>query len=134
MKKVILSCLLFLNMTMAFAQKFTWENKKFEAVNTKVEIIIMDGVQVLKVQRNTIAFPFDKKNIETSTDSQTFVKLTDVAIENGTIEVKILSRIIESSSFPTARGFVVVGCRIEQKIKISKPYIFLQVMAEQKIK
>ncbi|MDO8317156.1 MAG: hypothetical protein Q7T12_06510 [Flavobacterium sp.] len=117
MKKALFLSILILQITGVFAQKFTWKNKEFEAVNTKAEIVIMDGVQVLKVQRDLIAFPFDEKNIETSTDGPTYVKLTDVAIENGTIEVKMLSRIMENSSFPAARGFIGVAFRVDQENK-----------------
>lgn len=117
MKKVLFLSILILQITGIFAQKFTWKNKEFEAVNAKAEIVIMDGVQVLKVQRDLIAFPFDEKNIETSTDGPTYVKLTDVAIENGTIEVKILSRIMENSPFPLARGFIGVAFRVDQENK-----------------
>ncbi|MDI6045475.1 hypothetical protein [Flavobacterium yafengii] len=117
MKKVILSGVLVLNMTSVFAQKFTWDKHEFEAVNTKAAIVNMDGVQVLKVQRDLIAFPFDEKNIDTSTDGPTYVKLTNVAMENGTIEVKMLSRIIENSPFPAARGFIGVAYRVDQENK-----------------
>lgn len=117
MKKVLFLNILILQITGVFAQKFTWKNKEFEAVNAKAEIVIMDGVQVLKVQRDLVAFPFDEKNIETSTDGPTYVKLPDVAIENGTIEVKILSRIMENSPFALARGFIGVAFRVDQENK-----------------
>lgn len=117
MKKVILSSVLVLNMTSVFAQKFTWDKHEFEAVNTKAEIVNMDGVQVLKMERDLIAFPFDEKNIDTSTDGPTYVKLTNVAMENGTIEVKMLSRIMENSPFPAARGFIGVAYRVDQENK-----------------
>jgi hypothetical protein len=113
MKKVILSSVLVLNMTSAFAQKFTWDQREFEAVNTKAEIVNMDGAQVLKVERDLIASPFDEKNIEASVDGPTYVKLTNVAIENGTIEVKMLSRIMENSPLSCCTGIYRGGlpCR-----------------------
>jgi hypothetical protein len=117
MKKVILLSILILQITEVLAQKFTWENKEFEAVNTKVAIVNMDGVQVLKVERDLVASPFDEKNIDASTDGPTYVKLTNVAIENGTIEVKMLSRIIENSPFPAARGFIGVAYRVNPENK-----------------
>ena len=117
MKKALLLSTLILQITGLFAQKFTWDKHEFEAVNTKAEIVNMDGVKVLKVQRDLIAFPFDEKNIDTSTDGPTYVKLTNVAMENGTIEVKMLSRIMENSPFPAARGFIGVAYRVEQENK-----------------
>ncbi|MDI5887034.1 hypothetical protein [Flavobacterium yafengii] len=117
MKKALLLSTLILQITGLFAQKFTWDKHEFEAINTKAEIVNMDGVQVLKVERDLIAFPFDEKNIDTSTDGPTYVKLTNVAMENGTIEVKMLSRIMENSPFPAARGFIGVAYRVEQENK-----------------
>ncbi|PIF61377.1 hypothetical protein [Flavobacterium sp. 11] len=117
MKKALLLSTLILQITGLFAQKFTWDKHEFEAVNTKAEIVNMDGVKVLKVERDLIAFPFDEKNIDTSTDGPTYVKLTNVAMENGTIEVKMLSRIMENSPFPAARGFIGVAYRVNQENK-----------------
>nr|WP_315161492.1 hypothetical protein [uncultured Flavobacterium sp.] len=117
MKKALILSILILQITGVFAQKFTWDKHEFEAVNTKAEIVNMDGVQVLKVERDLIAFPFDEKNLDASTDGPTYVKLTNVAMENGTIEVKMLSRIMENSPFPAARGFIGVAYRVEQENK-----------------
>ncbi|WP_367756162.1 hypothetical protein [Flavobacterium sp. WC2430] len=117
MKKALILSILILQITGLFAQKFTWDKHEFEAVNTKAEIVNMDGVQVLKVERDLIAFPFDEKNIDTSTDGPTYVKLTNVDMENGTIEVKMLSRIMENSPFPAARGFIGVAYRVNQENK-----------------
>ena len=117
MKKALLLSTLILQITGLFAQKFIWDKHEFEAVNTKAEIVNMDGVQVLKVQRDLIAFPFDEKNLDASTDGPTYVKLTNVAMENGTIEVKMLSRIMENSPFPAARGFIGVAYRVDPENK-----------------
>jgi hypothetical protein len=117
MKKALILSILILQITGVFAQKFTWDKHEFEAINTKAEIVNMDGVQVLKVERDLIAFPFDEKNIDTSTDGPTYVKLTNVAMENGTIEVKMLSRIMENSPFPAARGFIGVAYRVDPENK-----------------
>ncbi|MES2578469.1 MAG: hypothetical protein V4589_12725 [Bacteroidota bacterium] len=117
MKKALILSILILQITGVFAQKFTWDKHEFEAVNTKAEIVNMDGVQVLKVERDLIAFPFDEKNLDASTDGPTYVKLTNIAMENGTIEVKMLSRIMENSPFPAARGFIGVAYRVEQENK-----------------
>jgi hypothetical protein len=113
MKKIILSCALVLNITGVLAQKFTWENMEFEAINTTAEIVNMDGVQVLKVECDLVASPFDEKNIDASVDGPTYVKLTNVTIENGIIEVKMLSQIMEKSPFPAARGFIGIAYRVD---------------------
>jgi hypothetical protein len=117
MKKALILSLLILQITGLFAQKFTWKHKEFETVNTKVAIVNMEGVQVLKVERDLVASPFNEKNIDASTDGPTYVKLTNVDIENGTIEVKMLSRIMENSPFTAARGFIGVAYRIDNENK-----------------
>jgi hypothetical protein len=117
MKKALILSILILQITGVFAQKFIWDKHEFDAVNTKAAIVEMDGVHVLKVERDLIASPFDEKNIDTSTDGPTYVKLTNVAIENGTIEVKMLSRIMENSPFPAARGFIGIAYRVDQENK-----------------
>ena len=96
-----------------FSQKFKWENNSFQLVNTKYNIVEIGGRKVLKLERDLISLPFDDKNIESSVDLPTFAKLTDVNIRNGKIEVKVMSRIMENSPFPQARGFIGVAFRID---------------------
>lgn len=96
-----------------FSQKFKWENNSFQLVNTKYDIVEIGGRKVLKLERDLISLPFDDKNIESSVDLPTFAKLTDVNIRNGKIEVKVMSRIMENSPFPQARGFIGVAFRID---------------------
>ena len=96
-----------------FSQKFKWENNSFQLVNTKYNIVEIGGGKVLKLERDLISLPFDDKNIESSVDLPTFAKLTDVNIRNGKIEVKVMSRIMENSPFPQARGFIGVAFRID---------------------
>jgi hypothetical protein len=47
-------------------------------------------------------------------DEPTYVKLKNVELENGTIEVKLLSRIQDPSPFEAARGFIGVAFRISE--------------------
>lgn len=46
-------------------------------------------------------------------DEPTFVRLSDVAFTNGTIEVKVLSRLLKNAP-ETARGFIGVAFRINE--------------------
>jgi hypothetical protein len=46
-------------------------------------------------------------------DEPTFVKIKGVDFRNGTIEVKVLSRLLKTAS-PTARGFIGVAFRISE--------------------
>ena len=96
----------------ALAQKITWNQMEMEAVNSKVKIVQMDGISVLQVERDLLASPFDSTNVEASVDGPTYVKIANLEMENGTIEVKVLSQIMENSPFPAARGFIGLGYRV----------------------
>lgn len=96
----------------ALAQKITWNQMEMEAVNSKAKIVQMDGVSVLQVERDLLASPFDSTNVEASVDGPTYVKIANLEMENGTIEVKMFSQIMENSPFPAARGFIGLGYRV----------------------
>lgn len=96
----------------ALAQKITWNQMEMEAVNSKAKIVQMDGVSVLQVERDLLASPFDSTNVEASVDGPTYVKIANLEMENGTIEVKVFSQIMENSPFPAARGFIGLGYRV----------------------
>ncbi|MBP6425521.1 MAG: hypothetical protein KA278_07350 [Flavobacterium sp.] len=98
--------------TGALAQKITWNQMEMEAVNSKAKIVQMDGVSVLQVERDLVASPFDSTNVEASVDGPTYVKIANLEMENGIIEVKVFSQIMENSPFPAARGFIGLGYRV----------------------
>ena len=66
----------------------------------------------MKVERDLKALPFDAKNLSHTVDEPTYVKLRNLDFENGTIEVKMLSRIQDPSPFAQAQGFIGVAFRI----------------------
>ena len=109
--KLLLLGFLFVT-TGALAQKITWNQMEMEAVNSKAKIVQMDGVSVLQVERDLLASPFDSTNVEASVDGPTYVKIANLEMENGTIEVKVFSQIMENSPFPAARGFIGLGYRV----------------------
>ncbi|MEY4012556.1 MAG: hypothetical protein RIT22_1680 [Bacteroidota bacterium] len=115
-QKILLLAMLFTTIG-ALAQKITWNQMEMEAVNSKAKIIEMDGVPVLQVERDLVASPFDSSNIEASVDGPTYVKIVNLEMENGTIEVKVLSQIMENSPFPAARGFIGLGYRVSSDDK-----------------
>ena len=117
MKKTIFFFIFNLQAFLGSAQILKWENKNFETINTKAQIINYDGVNVLKVERDLIASPFDEKNIENSVDGPTYVKLNNTNIENGVVEVKVLSKIMENSPFAAARGFIGLAFRVDSANK-----------------
>ncbi|HRI20074.1 MAG TPA: hypothetical protein PLA68_03950, partial [Panacibacter sp.] len=70
--------------------------------------------EVLKIERDLKALPFDVKNLEATVDEPTYAKLINLDFENGTIEVKMLSQIQSPSPFESAQGFIGVAFRISK--------------------
>lgn len=97
-----------------YGQEFKWGNQSFIAINSTAKVVELDGSKVLEVTRDLVKSPFDINNMENSVDGPTFVKLTNTDIENGIIEVKMLSKIQADSPFPQARGFIGLAYRIDE--------------------
>jgi hypothetical protein len=97
------------------AQTITWKKQEFELKNVTASVVKVNGAEILKVERDLTALPFDEKNMGATVDEPTYVKLKNVVFENGTIEVKMLSRIQDPSPFEAARGFIGVAFRISEK-------------------
>jgi len=74
-------------------QLFQWEGRTFVISNVKASLVKLNGEEVLKVERDLAALPFDANNLVQTVDEPTFVKLKDLDIQSGIIEVKVLSRI-----------------------------------------
>ncbi|HLP94147.1 MAG TPA: alpha/beta hydrolase [Saprospiraceae bacterium] len=111
--KCTIALLLTLYAIAARGQKINFQNQTFEVRNVHAAIVQLNGEEVLKVERNLEAKPFDAKRLEATVDEPTYVKLQGLAFENGTIEVKVLSRIQNPSPFEFARGFIGVAYRID---------------------
>lgn len=94
--------------------KIVWENNEFEISNVHATITTLNGEKVLRVERDLVSLPFDKDKMVSTIDEPTFVKLVDENFENGVIEVKFLSRLLEGApSF--ARGFIGLAFRINRE-------------------
>ncbi|MEI9920910.1 MAG: hypothetical protein WDO14_19260 [Bacteroidota bacterium] len=98
-----------------FAQEITFQKQKFEANAVKAEVVKLNGEQVLKVERDLNIIPFDAKNLGATVDEPSYVKLTDVDLQDGVIEVKMLSKIQDPSPFDAAQGFIGLAFRIAEK-------------------
>lgn len=96
------------------AQTLTWHNRQFEKKNVTASLVQLEGEEVLKVERDLKALPFDVNRLEATVDEPTYVKVKDLNFENGTIEVKMLGRIQDPSPFEFAQGFIGVAFRIDQ--------------------
>jgi hypothetical protein len=85
------------------AQKLKLEAGNFTASNVAISFEKMEGKKVVKVVVDTAIKTFDEP---------TFAKLKAVNFKNGTIEVKVLSRLITNAP-DWARGFIGVAFRID---------------------
>ena len=71
-------------------KSFVWENMEFEISNVNAVITKLNNEEVLKVERDLDALPFDQNNMSKTVDEPTFVKLSGYNIKDGIVEVKVL--------------------------------------------
>jgi len=78
----------------AFGQKLKLKNQEFELRNVTGSIIKFQGKEVLKIERDLKAIPFDVNRIEATVDEPHYARLVGLDdFENGTIEVKMYSQL-----------------------------------------
>lgn len=76
---------------------------------------MFEGKQVLKIERDLIALPFDVNNIEKTVEEPHYARLVGLEdFENGTIEVKMYSQIQDPPPYPGVAGFIGVYFRIKE--------------------
>lgn len=81
------------------------ESTPIEAVHTAVEQTTLNGESVLRVVKKDKIMEFDEN---------TYAKLSGSTFHNGTIEVKMLSRLLPDAP-DFARGFIGIAFRINQE-------------------
>ena len=54
-------------------KSFVWENMEFEISNVNAVITKLNNEEVLKVERDLDALPFDQNNMSKTVDEPTFV-------------------------------------------------------------
>ena len=123
MKNIVAAILLNLLFTMGYSQTVSWGDKYFELINTKHEVVVIDGSKVLKLERDLNSLPFDEMNLESTVDQPTFARLSGTDIRNGIIEVKLMGTIMENPPFKEARGFIGVGFRIDSNNHFEGVYL-----------
>jgi hypothetical protein len=96
------------------SQTFKFDKARLEAVNVSMSIEkLMDKEVVRVIKDSTI----------TQSDQPTFVKLKEIDFNNGTIEVKVLSRLLPKAP-ESARGFIGIAFRInDSNSKFESIYI-----------
>ena len=104
MKSILLALFIcyFTSSSLLYAQTFKLDKTKLEAVNVSMSIEKLMGREVLKLAQDPTV---------TQANAPTFAKLKDVAFKNGTIEVKVLSRLLPNAA-ESARGFIGIAFRI----------------------
>jgi hypothetical protein len=117
MKKLQLSLLLFLCTMSVFSQKqiLALREQNFELHNVTGSIIKFEGKEVLKIERDLKALPFDVNNIERTVDEPHYARFVGLEdFENGTIEVKMYSQIQNPPPYPGVAGFIGIYFRIKE--------------------
>lgn len=112
MKKNSLFLLLCLGLLAACNQDIRLNDQSFELVNVTGSVADLNGEKVLKVERDLEALPFDEKRLGATVNGPLYARLKNSDIENGTIEVKVLSRIQKNTPYPDSWGFIGLAFRI----------------------
>ncbi len=93
----------------------TLGKQTFGLHNVTGEIIKFQGKEVLKIERDLTAIPFDSTNIETTVDEPHYARLIGLDdFENGTIEVKMYSQIQNPPPYLGVAGFIGTYFRVKE--------------------
>ena len=112
MKAINLLFILCLGLLTACNQETTLKDQSFEFVNVKGSVVELNGEDVLKVERDLDALPFDEKHLGATVNGPLYARLKNSDFENGTIEVKVLSRIQKNTPYRDSWGFIGLAFRI----------------------
>ena len=86
----------------SYAQSVSVDKNNFEAVNVSMSMENITGKSAIRAVKDS--------NVQKA-DEPTFVKIKGIDFKNGTIEVKVLSRLLKNAP-DYARGFIGVAFRI----------------------
>jgi hypothetical protein len=112
--------LLFLLVLAAFSaagqkQKLNLKKQTFELHNVTGSIIEFEGAKVLQIERDLKAIPFDSTRVEVTVDEPHYARLMGLDdFENGTIEVKMYSKLKVPAPYSGIAGFIGVFFRIQE--------------------
>lgn len=110
--RIIIILLIFIGSNLESCQnQMEWEGHTVKPVNVTVTETELEGEDVLRVERDLEALPFDPENIIETVDEPTFTKITDKNFKNGTIEVMVKSKLLNDAP-EFARGFLGLAFRI----------------------
>ncbi|GAA4443420.1 hypothetical protein GCM10023188_44160 [Pontibacter saemangeumensis] len=100
---VIIGCLL-LSATNAYSQAVRLDRNNLKPVDVSMATEKVMGREAVRVVKDAAVKEFDEP---------TFVKIKDIDFQDGTIEVKVLSRLLKDAP-AFARGFIGVAFRIDE--------------------
>ncbi len=86
------------------AQQVELKKTNLEAHQVSMELVQLSGKKAVKVIKDSTV---------KLVDEPTFVKIKDIDFHNGTIEVKVLSKLLKNAP-ATARGFIGIAFRINE--------------------
>jgi hypothetical protein len=87
---------------------------QFELHNVTGVITNFQGKEVLKIERDLVALPFDSTNIEATVDEAHYAKLMGLEdFENGTIEVEMYSQLQNPAPYSGVAGFIGIYFNIQ---------------------
>lgn len=96
-------------------KKLTLGKQTFQLHNVTGDIIKFQGNEVLKIERDLNALPFDSTNIEATVDEPHYARLVGLDdFENGTIEVKMYSQLQTPPPYSGIAGFIGVYFKIQE--------------------
>ena len=98
---ILLSCCIVCSISL-YSQTFKFDKNKLEAINSSMSIEKFMGKEVVKVIKDSTV---------SGSDLPTFAKLKGIEFKNGTIEIKVLSRLVPNAP-AFARGFIGIAFRI----------------------
>lgn len=115
MNQIIITCFLFSLLTSsANAQRISLEEKNFTPSLVRMQLQKVDGYPAIQVVKDSTVKAIDEP---------TFALLNNIAFHNGSIELKVLSRLLPTAG-PNDRGFIGIAFRInETKTKFECIYI-----------
>lgn len=116
MKKSIVFCILLMfSFTGGFGQKRLLLGKQaFELHNVTGSVVKFQGQEVIKIERDLNAIPFDSNNVEKTVDEAHYAKLLNLDdFENGTIEVMMYSQLQNPAPYSGIAGFIGLFFRVK---------------------
>lgn len=99
-----LTTALFFIVTQANAQAVDLQKNNLEPVNVFMSNTELDGDKVIRLVKDSAIEEYDEP---------TFVKIKDIDFENGTIEIKVLSRLLPNAP-DLSRGFIGLAFHINE--------------------